>query len=101
MIIVKYCINFDEVIEPHPFWVKEFNKQNPFTSEIIENGVVVYSQHATARDNERGRIYFEKVDYEKFMTYVKEINKIMSNIKKLSISDFNDQLYFISEVQNV
>ncbi len=43
MIIVKYCINFDEVIEPHPFWVKEFNKQNPFASEIIKTGITVYS----------------------------------------------------------
>ncbi len=41
--LMKYCRGFDEVIEPHPFWVKEFNKQNPFASEIIENGVVVYS----------------------------------------------------------
>ncbi len=41
--LMKYCRNFDEVIEPHPFWVKEFNKQNPFASEIIENGITVYS----------------------------------------------------------
>ncbi len=41
--LMKYCRDFDEVIEPHPFWVKEFNKQNPFASEIIKNGVVVYS----------------------------------------------------------
>ncbi len=40
--LMKYCRNFDEVIEPHPFGVKEFNKQNPFVSEIIENGIVVY-----------------------------------------------------------
>lgn len=40
---MKYCRNFDEVIEPHPFWSKEFNKQNPFASGIIENGITVYS----------------------------------------------------------
>jgi len=40
--LMKYCRNFDEVIEPHPFWSKEFNKQNPFASEIIENGITVY-----------------------------------------------------------
>jgi len=40
---MKYCRDFDEVIEPHPFWVKEFNKQNPFASEIMNEGIIVYS----------------------------------------------------------
>ncbi len=30
-----------------------------------------------------------------------KIYEIMSNVKKLSRLDFNDQLYFISEAQNV
>ncbi len=41
--LMKYCRDFDEVIEPHPFWVKEFNKQNPFASEIMNEGIIVYS----------------------------------------------------------
>ena len=41
--LMKYCRDFDEVIEPHPFSHNEFNKKNPFVSEIIEYGITVYS----------------------------------------------------------
>lgn len=41
--LMRYCRDFDEVIEPHPFLNKEFNKKNPFVSEIIKNGITVYS----------------------------------------------------------
>jgi len=41
--LMKYCRNFDEVIEPHPFRVEEFNEHNPFASEIIETGITFYS----------------------------------------------------------
>ncbi|MCH7828109.1 MAG: nucleotidyltransferase domain-containing protein [Bacteroidetes bacterium] len=41
--LMKYCRNFDEMIEPHPFLESEFNKANPFASEILKNGVTVYS----------------------------------------------------------
>ncbi len=41
--LMKYCRGFEEVIEPHPFLSDEFNEENPFASEIIKNGVVVYS----------------------------------------------------------
>ncbi len=40
--LMKYCREFDEVIEPNPFLNKEFNKRNPFVSEIIKNGITVY-----------------------------------------------------------
>ena len=41
--LMKFCRGFDEVIEPHPFLEKDFNNSNPFVSEIIKNGVVLYS----------------------------------------------------------
>ena len=41
--LMKYCRDFEEVIEPHPFLSDEFNDDNPFASEIIRNGVVIYS----------------------------------------------------------
>lgn len=31
--------------------------------------------HITARGNERGIIYFEKADYEKFKTYLKKAER--------------------------
>ena len=40
---MKYGRKFEEVIEPHPFFNSEFNKANPFASEILKNGIVVYS----------------------------------------------------------
>ena len=41
--LMKYCRNFDEVIEPHPFSKSEFTETNPFASEILKNGITVYS----------------------------------------------------------
>lgn len=41
--LMKYCRDFDEVIEPHPFLESEFNKTNPFASEILKTGITVYS----------------------------------------------------------
>ncbi len=41
--LMKYCRNFDEVIEPHPFLKSEFTETNPFASEILKNGITVYS----------------------------------------------------------
>lgn len=41
--LLKYCRDFNDVIEPHPFLNSEFNDTNPFASEIIKNGILVYS----------------------------------------------------------
>jgi len=41
--LMKYCRNFSDVIEPHPFLFSEFTDADPFASEIIKNGIVVYS----------------------------------------------------------
>ncbi len=41
--LMKYCRNFNEVIEPHPFLNSEFNDTNPFAFEILKNGIILYS----------------------------------------------------------
>jgi uncharacterized protein len=41
--LMKYSRQFKEVIEPHPFLLSEFNKSDPFVSEIIDTGIEVYS----------------------------------------------------------
>ena len=41
--LMKYSREFDEIIEPHPFLLSEFNKSNPFATEIMETGVELYS----------------------------------------------------------
>lgn len=37
--LMKWRRNFDLSIEPHPFVLSEFNKNNPFVYEIITNGL--------------------------------------------------------------
>lgn len=41
--LMKFCRNFNEVIEPHPFLNSEFNDTNPFAYEILRNGIIIYS----------------------------------------------------------
>jgi len=41
--LMRFSRQFKEVIEPHPFLLSEFNKSDPFASEIIETGIEVYS----------------------------------------------------------
>ena len=41
--LMKYCRNFDDVIEPHPFSNEDFNMQNPFAAEIMKDGITLYS----------------------------------------------------------
>lgn len=41
--LMKYCRNFEEVIEPHPFLEDEFNMTDPFAAEILKTGIVLYS----------------------------------------------------------
>ena len=41
--LMKLAREFDEVIEPHPFLTSEFNESDPFVSEIIKTGEIVYS----------------------------------------------------------
>ncbi len=40
--LLKYCRNFDVVIEPHPFASKDFTREDPFVTEIIDTGIEVY-----------------------------------------------------------
>jgi len=39
--LMKYSREFEEVIEPHPFLTKEFDKSDPFICDILENGIEV------------------------------------------------------------
>ncbi|MFZ0456277.1 MAG: nucleotidyltransferase domain-containing protein [Ignavibacteriaceae bacterium] len=41
--LMKYSRQFKEVIEPHPFLLSEFNKSDPFVSEILDTGIEVFS----------------------------------------------------------
>jgi len=41
--LMKWRRNFDLSIEPHPFLLSEFNKNNPFVNEIITSGMKVNS----------------------------------------------------------
>jgi predicted nucleotidyltransferase len=41
--LMKHSRQFEEVIEPHPFLLSEFNKSDPFASEIIDTGIEVFS----------------------------------------------------------
>ena len=40
--LMKFCRNFEAVIEPHPFVSNGFNAENPFAFEIMNNGIEVY-----------------------------------------------------------
>jgi predicted nucleotidyltransferase len=39
--LMKYCRDFEEVIEPHPFSEDEFNTSNPFAAEILKHGILI------------------------------------------------------------
>ena len=39
--LMKYAREFDEVIEPHPFLMSEFDETEPFASEIIQTGIEI------------------------------------------------------------
>ena len=41
--LMKYCRNFDIIIEPHPFLSSEFNDEDPFSANIIKEGIEIYS----------------------------------------------------------
>ena len=41
--LMKYCRQFDEVIEPHPFLSSEFNDEDPFSATIVSEGLEMYS----------------------------------------------------------
>ncbi len=41
--LMKYCRQFDEIIEPHPFLSSDFNDENPFSASIVSEGIEVYS----------------------------------------------------------
>lgn len=41
--LMKYTHGFDEVIEPHPFLSSEFDESDPFVSEILKTGEILYS----------------------------------------------------------
>ncbi len=41
--LMKYCRQFDEVIEPHPFLSAEFNDEDPFSAKIVKEGIEIYS----------------------------------------------------------
>lgn len=41
--LLKLSRDFEDVIEPHPFLLKDFNDSNPFALEIIKTGIVMYS----------------------------------------------------------
>ncbi|HCY77277.1 MAG TPA: nucleotidyltransferase [Ignavibacteriales bacterium] len=42
--LMKYCRQFDEVIEPHPFLSSEFNDADPFSATIVSEGLEIYSR---------------------------------------------------------
>ena len=41
--LMKYCRQFDEIIEPHPFLSSDFNEENPFSASIVREGIEIYS----------------------------------------------------------
>ena len=41
--LMKYSREFEEVIEPHPFLISEFDDSNPFIYEILKHGIILYS----------------------------------------------------------
>ena len=41
--LMKYTREFEEVIEPHPFLSSEFEESDPFVSEILRTGEIIYS----------------------------------------------------------
>jgi len=41
--LMKFARDFDEVIEPHPFLSSEFDESDPFVSEILKTGEIIYS----------------------------------------------------------
>ena len=41
--LMKFTRDFDEVIEPHPFLISEFDESDPFVSEILRTGETVFS----------------------------------------------------------
>jgi len=43
--LMKYCRQFDEVIEPHPFLSSEFNDENPFSANIVREGIEIYANN--------------------------------------------------------
>jgi len=42
--LMKYCRQFDEIIEPHPFLSSDFNDENPFSASIVNEGIEVYTK---------------------------------------------------------
>lgn len=43
--LMKWRRNFDLSIEPHPFLLSEFNKNNPFVYEILTTGLYLITNH--------------------------------------------------------
>lgn len=39
--LMRYAREFDEIIEPHPFLLSEFDPTNPFAKEILQTGEVL------------------------------------------------------------
>lgn len=40
--LMKYAREFEDIIEPHPFLVPEFDETEPFASEILHSGITIY-----------------------------------------------------------
>ena len=43
--LMKYCRQFDEIIEPHPFLSSDLIDENPFSASIVREGIEVYSNN--------------------------------------------------------
>lgn len=41
--LLKAAREFNEIIEPYPFLISDFNESDPFASEIIRSGEEIYS----------------------------------------------------------
>ncbi len=41
--LMKYCRQFDVIIEPHPFLLEDFNESEPFSAAIVKEGIQIYS----------------------------------------------------------
>ncbi len=41
-LLMKVARDIDPDIEPHPYLITEFNKENPMASEVIKTGIRVY-----------------------------------------------------------
>lgn len=41
--LMKYCRQFDVIIEPHPFLTEDFNETEPFSASIVKEGIQIYS----------------------------------------------------------